>query len=87
MSGFRKGKLDRISRRYEYFYNQLNGSTTFEFGVAINCSSDEDSDVEILNDTISTMNTDTMTGNIPNDDIFDEIMQWTLNPLKSQLKT
>ena len=44
MSGFRKGKLDRISRRYEYFYNQLNGSTTFELWVAIDCSSDEDSD-------------------------------------------
>ena len=51
---------------------------SFEFGVEIDCRSDDDSDVEILssqslNDTMSTLNTDTMTGNIPND-IFDEIM-------------
>ena len=58
--------------------SSIGRAIRFEFGVEIDCRSDDDSDVEILssqslNDTMSTLNTDTMTGNIPNK-LFDEIM-------------
>ena len=51
MGDFSWKRFGRLSKRYSYFYNGLNVPRTFNFGVEIDCSSDDESDVlEISSD-------------------------------------
>ena len=53
-------RTNRLSRRYKYFYNVLKTPVTFDFGVTINISDDDEEDTSPYTYVISSDDEDTI---------------------------